>query len=653
MKQVLFTIILFVFVICYSEQYVLEFDGSVDNMKHPSIKRIIKRYNYVVVDMAREDIESAFPDVKSVYPDPKVKAAYKPSDPYIDYQWNLLAEHYNISGMLDRGVTGSRSVIIGILDTGIAFEDYTIPSSESDRVYSSDGQYHQYSDFTDINFSNGYDFVSDDLHANDMNGHGTNCCAIIAAGVDNNIDMSGIVSQASVMPLRVLDENGEGNSSDIVSAVEHAINYGCNVLNLSLAGESNDSLGWHPLHVAIIDAVANGITVVCATGNNGASYISYPAKFEEAVAVGGVDYHFDRAPYSQYGEGLDFSAPGGVVYQDNDNDGNYDGGILIPSFDTYNSQTDVSSFSIYYGEGTSFAAPHITALAALLYSIGYSGSDEIEDALIEGCLDLGAAGYDQEFGWGYPHPDSLFSRKVKLTVIEYDYMRNSFDIALSPIETGVVIDSMIFEGRSFRDVHSVNASSYTAGFTGLNTGVYTLGIYLTGSEGHESMETDILLKSPSDTTSYIYNGNTSFYLQSGGFILMEGNKFNVKGLDSTGELVFTTDSPGHYTVMRNSREIQCRRNEKALFAEISRNGIYRIVERRDKKYNVEKKSESGTILLSSQNTVKWDNSPYALFDRTGRSIKSGSGFTVSFAGMNPGIYFISSGGRVWKIIKLH
>jgi len=264
MKKIYICIFIFLVILPLSaERYIVKMPYAVENIKSDKIVRILPKYNCIVINDDIENIRNSFPDALNISRDPKVKAFLNPNDTYYSYQWSMQEDHYNLPFLLNKGVTGSKSVVIGIIDTGVSFENYTIPSGELADVISSDGEYHIYEDFEQISFVQGYDYVSGDSHPNDMNGHGTAVTAIIAAEINNSFSTAGIIQNASIMPLRVLDENGDGYVTDVLSAIEYAVENGCNVLNLSLGGAPGDSLGWDLLHSAIINARNNNIAVVC------------------------------------------------------------------------------------------------------------------------------------------------------------------------------------------------------------------------------------------------------------------------------------------------------------------------------------------------------------------------------------------------------
>lgn len=635
-KTAVLLFILALFLHASAERFIVEFPSGIPDNAKGVIHRI-DRLNMIAVEGSEDMIRSMFPDAVYIHRDMKVKAAYIPDDPYFPYQWNLGSEHYNLSFMLDRGITGSKSVLIGILDTGVAYKDADIPLNEALLVSSTDGTFHKYPDFNSISFSKAYDFVSSDSSACDMNGHGTAVCGIIASGINNATYLSGLVYNASVMPLRVLDEAGEGYVSDIVSGIEYAIDNGVRVLNLSLAGMPGDSSGWHPLHAAIIDARNHGIITVCATGNDGVAELSYPAAFDEAIAVGAVDYFMDRADYSQYGDNLDFMAPGGKVYQDINNDGEYDGGIVCPGFEFQDDEAIVSNFTFYYMEGTSFACPHITALIALAYSIGYNDPDEIENLLIESSIDLGDPGYDQQFGWGYPLPESLFSEELSARIIAYEHATGSFTAYARSLDQAV-IDSMRIKGR-FLDTLFVFQSEQEImqDMGSLNTGFYSLYFYYTDTDGEGYVKRDVVLKSPLDNTGTVYFGESEIGFASAGLVELYDRSMKIQGTD--GADVFFNSSDRGILMMRSDNVAY----DGSSYI-MSGDGYYYLI---NKEVN-EEQEKPGTMFVNEAVMI---NGSYTLIDKCGRVVEKGEGM-LNMANRPAGLYLINTEEGNCKLIKL-
>ena len=216
----------------------------------------------------------------------------------------------------------------------------------------------------------GFDFVGDDPNSGDTdddptdgNGHGTHVTGIVVANRDNDEGVTGIAPGAKVLPLRVLDDNGEGFASDTVKGVKRAIDAGVDVINLSLGD-------YLPLQSMLLEdpeykdalesAVAAGIVVVVAAGNNGLPHCENP-QVAGILCVGAVDRSGMRAGYSSFGSEVDLMAPGGLGT----------GGMPSEILSTF---IDPDYYEI---SGTSQATPHVAGVAALLVSVGVSGQEAV------------------------------------------------------------------------------------------------------------------------------------------------------------------------------------------------------------------------------------------------------------------------------------
>ena len=162
---------------------------------------------------------------------------------------------------------------------------------------------------------------------------------------------------------------------------------------MSLGGPSDSTT----LRNAVAYAYEHGVTIVCSAGNEYliGNQINYPAAYDQyCIAVGATDYSNNRAPYSNTGSYIDLVAPGGNLDLDENND-SYGDGILQQTFGT-----GPKDWGYWFYEGTSMAAPHVTATAGLLASQGITNPDLIRQILQETAHDLGPAGWDPEYGYG-------------------------------------------------------------------------------------------------------------------------------------------------------------------------------------------------------------------------------------------------------------
>jgi len=255
-----------------------------------------------------------------------------PNDPDYSKQWNLRS--INVEAAWNE--TKGDGVIVAVIDTGVS----PVP------------------DLKETKFTKGYDFVHDTIEALDDVGHGTHVAGTIAQSTNNNYGVAGIAYQATIMPLKVLDESGAGTIADIAEAIRYAADNKADVINLSLGGSGESQL----LESAIDYAHDKGVVVIAAAGNAGTEFASYPARYPHAIGVAALDSGGMKAPYSNFGAGVDISAPGGSE----------DAKILQ---ETINPVTKESVFVGY--QGTSMAAPHVAGVAALIKASGIKEPDAI------------------------------------------------------------------------------------------------------------------------------------------------------------------------------------------------------------------------------------------------------------------------------------
>ncbi|MBW4526187.1 MAG: S8 family serine peptidase [Phormidium tanganyikae FI6-MK23] len=273
--------------------------------------------------------------------EPKL-SAQAPNDPMYSKQWNL----HNIGIEAGWTETKGRGVTVAVIDTGVS----PVPDLEK------------------TNLVTGYDFVNDQDSAEDDNGHGTHVAGTIAQSTNNNFGVAGIAYEANIMPLKVLSSFGGGTVADIAEAIRFAADNKADVINLSLGGGGESSV----LKDAIDYAHGKGVVVIAAAGNADRNAADYPARYPHAIAVAALDASGEKAPYSNFGAGVDISAPGGSTAQGEA------GGILQ---NTLNPQTGESVFAAF--QGTSMAAPHVAGVAALIKAAGVTEPDKVLAVLMQ------------------------------------------------------------------------------------------------------------------------------------------------------------------------------------------------------------------------------------------------------------------------------
>ncbi len=371
---------------------------------------------------------SAVPDIAIAEPDFVRHISVIPDDPDFDRCWGL-----NNTGQDDgRGepgtpdadidapaawehTTGSRDVLVGVIDTGI---DYEHPDLV-DNIWTNPGETGKDADGNDkrdngidddgngfVDDWRGWDFANDDNDPYDDNGHGTHCAGTIGASGDNGKGVAGVCWEVSLVGLKCFMANGSAIDSDAVDAIAYANLIGCDV--------TNNSWGGGGFNQAMYDAVEEGrqqdILYCFAAGNHAAdndATPNYPSSFDldNVIAVAATDYNDELASFSCYGlSSVDLGAPGVNVWS------------TWPTGSRY-----------YNASGTSMATPHVTGAAALVMA----AHPEISNTMVKTLLIAAAEPVQDLFG------------KVLTGG------RLNVDLAIEAVEQEIV--SIGFLGHSFED----------------------------------------------------------------------------------------------------------------------------------------------------------------------------------------------------------
>ncbi len=304
------------------------------------------------------------PDIASVIPNYRVQAQALPTDePWYSWQqWNY--EMVGAPAAWQLAPEAGTGVTVAVLDTGLFGSPGNWHSELDPNVVIPPSETVDYVSTTYDNDSEpGYDTNPSD--PGDVDGdsvyHGTHVAGIVA-GVVNANGGTGLAYEASLLPVRVLGEGGEGTSADLMAALDWVIGSGtprAEVVNMSLGGLPYLS----DLYDLIQTGVDKGVVFVAAAGNGRSSITSYPAAFDNVLAVSAVDGSGELASYSNFGDWIDLAAPGGE----------YGGSGLGLGEVVFSASAEVDDGSLQESfrllQGTSMAAPHVSAVVALMKNV--------------------------------------------------------------------------------------------------------------------------------------------------------------------------------------------------------------------------------------------------------------------------------------------
>ncbi len=302
--------------------------------------------------------------IEEMKKDPGIKyivndTIFKISDEYSN-SWGV--QYIGSQPVHNQSINGI-GVKIAVLDTGI---DYNHPDLAG-------------------NYKGGYNFVNNNPDPWDDNClslyrtcHGTHVSGIIAAE-HNGIGVVGVAPGADIYAVKVLDGGGFGTASLVVSGIEWAKNNGMNIISMSLGSTENNT--------AVLDAVNaaynSGVLLVAAGGNTGGGPVLYPAAYDSVIAVTAIDQNGQRASFSPIDQKIEVAAPG--VRINSTVQGGY--GFL---------------------SGTSMAAPHVTGVAALIFSTNFTDvngdgkrdNKDVREIIRNTAFDAGIPGKDNTYGYG-------------------------------------------------------------------------------------------------------------------------------------------------------------------------------------------------------------------------------------------------------------
>ena len=312
---------------------------------------------------------AAVPGVLDIASEMKARTLYTPNDPSSNWQWGLQAIDAYAAWDI---TTGSRTVVVGELDTGI---DWNHPDLTANMWNDSQG-YHGYNFINDNHIPmddniNSYDDAGTWI-ASTYTYHGTHVAGVIGAVINNGIGVAGM-AQVQLMAVKVMNDSGEGTDVTVALGLNWAVDHGADIVTMSLGVDGMSTV----LQNAVTYASEHGVVMVAASGNSGDSHVSFPASYPQVIAVGAVDESNRRASFSNWGPGLELMAPGVLIYSTKGDSG-------------YQPLS-----------GTSTAAPSVAGVVGLMLSVNPALTPvRIREVLNSTATDLSTTGYDTSTGWG-------------------------------------------------------------------------------------------------------------------------------------------------------------------------------------------------------------------------------------------------------------
>ena len=306
-------------------------------------------------------IEINHSDVANLLNDPQIESVEVDQPRYVLADRNILAEStpYGITmvqaDQVSDAAAGNQKVCI--VDTGYNLGHEDLMSSGITG---------------DDNDGNGNDTGN---WNNDGHGHGSHVAGTISALGNNNTGVVGVNPSGTVglHIVKVFNDSGSwAYGSDLIAAISQCEAAGASVISMSLGGGASMTSEAN----AFTSALANGVLSIAAAGNDGNSTLSYPASYDSVMSVAAVDSSENKASFSQYNSQVEIAAPGVNVES------------TIPG--------GYASWS-----GTSMATPHVSGVAALVWSHHPSCSAaQIRNALNMTAKDKGSTGRDNDYGYG-------------------------------------------------------------------------------------------------------------------------------------------------------------------------------------------------------------------------------------------------------------
>jgi len=401
-------------------------------------------------------------------PNMKVKALFTPNDPGWNQQWGPQKIQADWAW---NTTLGNRSVLIAIVDTGV---DYTHPDIAANYV------------------TGGYDWINNDADPKDDYGHGTHCAGIAAAVINNSIGIAGL-AQVRVMTEKVLDADGWGTYASVAQGIIHATDQGANVISMSLGGDADEAV----CRDAVKYAYEHGVLIVASAGNDGSTFPNYPAYYEEVIAVSATDQNDALAYWSTRGNWIELAAPGVDIYS---------------TMPTYHVTMNDYGFAMNYANmsGTSMACPHVTGLAALIWSrFPNATRDWVAVRLKTTTDDLGEPGFDINYGYGrinarkatesLPDHDLLiFDLKKPKYIQPGELVRYNFTVVNAGMEeehnvsVQFLVNDTLMDSRLLENLENYNLSLVDFSWNPSTEGTYNITSRIVPVEGENTTTNNVI-----------------------------------------------------------------------------------------------------------------------------------------------------------------
>lgn len=398
-------------------------------------------------------------DVEYVQPNYIYRTSIIPNDPYFndsypnnvssrdpnwnppyDYQWNLKLMKADAAWNI---ATGSGN-IAAIIDTGVDYTHIELGGCTLDQVNNN----------LCSKITPGYNFVANNNNPIDDNGHGTHIAGIIGAIANNSTGIAGIGWSTRMMPVKGINNLGEGNDAILANAIVFATDNGASIINMSWGNGSPIPQISQTLKDALDYSFNQNVVLIAAAGNNNDDVTKgyWPANYKYVMSIGAYIQDYHRASYSNYGK-VDVMAPGGEQPYNL---------LSLNAHDPVNPSKYLNLGGAPVGNGylrlagTSMAAPHIAGLASLILSYKPTLTNLEVESLIEyksrQIFGTTNVGYDSYYGWGsaflnYPL-DELYQLPISIPPIAEIYTPTRNEIVRGQYQiTGSVTGDQFKEFR--------------------------------------------------------------------------------------------------------------------------------------------------------------------------------------------------------------